>query len=295
MALGTKTKAQGIGHLTSGQSTLLAELESELAAETGENDAADAWDDEPYGAGFDRSEQEKDLMDVNADQDDWSKCSSHSELSHYFFLILNCSNSLTVAAFESAPPPSIGIVSPAIENVWTTKSTPVAYVAVRSVSPAPSSSDNPWSNSGEDISAAFSKPATYPSLSTQSILQPKPASAVSIIGAKSSFNAPAPADDGWGAFGEGEAVVVENSTPATPSAAQSPSGGGSMAGMSKEEKAAEMTRRKEERKAVSLVLFNLFHLLPFSLFRGYLLMHIQCLRLLRQRIAQLKEQKKGGA
>lgn len=65
------SKLGGKGNLTAGQSTLLAELESEMAA--ADTTATDAWDDEPYGAGFDKSEQEKDLMDVNADQDDWSE------------------------------------------------------------------------------------------------------------------------------------------------------------------------------------------------------------------------------
>lgn len=139
-----------------------------------------------------------------------------------------------------------------MENAWSTstKSPPLASTA----SAAPVVPDNPWSNSGEDISSVFSKPATYPSLSTQSTLQPKQPSSLNI-----STSVSPPADDGWAAFGEGEAVDVEKPSPATPAATPS----GNLAGMSKEEKAAEMARRREERKAVSNH-FLLSYVIPCS-------------------------------
>jgi SCY1-like protein 1 len=62
--------------------------------------------------------------------------------------------------------------------------------------------------------------------------------------------------DDWGGFGDGDMVAINEKTAKVEATTAI-----SMAGMSKEEKAAEMARRREERKA---------------------------------RIAQLKEQKKGG-
>ena len=69
----------------------------------------------------------------------------------------------------------------------------------------------------------------------------------------------------------------------SPSPAPAPSSVvGGMAGMTKEEKAAEMARRREERKQVCK-----------SIFGGPMLHPTHFQRM--QRIAALKEQKKGGA
>jgi len=48
----------------------MAELEKEMKSEDVE--VADAWDDDtPYGEGPGKADLGEDLMDVNADQDDW--------------------------------------------------------------------------------------------------------------------------------------------------------------------------------------------------------------------------------
>jgi hypothetical protein len=61
---------------------------------------------------------------------------------------------------------------------------------------------------------------------------------------------------------------------------------GTTAGMTKEEKAAEMARRKEERKQVRLSFFRAFLFLTAC---------VSVLVVVFQRIAQLKEQKKNAA
>lgn len=50
----------------------MAELEKEIKRDDVE--VADAWDDEPYGEEPETPAADDDLMDVNADQDDWSEC-----------------------------------------------------------------------------------------------------------------------------------------------------------------------------------------------------------------------------
>ena len=68
MALGTKTK----GGMSNGQAALMAELEKEM--ESDKVEVADAWDDDaPYGEEHEKADADGDLMDVNADQDDWSE------------------------------------------------------------------------------------------------------------------------------------------------------------------------------------------------------------------------------
>jgi SCY1-like protein 1 len=164
------------------------------------------------------------------------------------------------AAFESAP--AISAQEDAASSVWGVKlQSPTHNVA----------SENPW-NDADDLASAF-KASNYPSLSTQSTLQPKRLSSshmasvnsgvstpsVGISAVPSTWQSPVTSpklSDDWGGFGGGDMVAVdEKSTKGEATTV-------SMAGMSKEEKAAEMARRREERKA---------------------------------RIAQLKEQKKGGA
>lgn len=63
MALGSKLGSKGA--LSNGQAALMAELEKEMKSE--EVEVADAWDDDAP------EETGGDLMDVNADQDDWSE------------------------------------------------------------------------------------------------------------------------------------------------------------------------------------------------------------------------------
>jgi hypothetical protein len=68
MALGTKTK----GGMSNGQAALMAELEKEM--ESDKVEVADAWDDDaPYGEEAEKADADADLMDLNADQDDWSE------------------------------------------------------------------------------------------------------------------------------------------------------------------------------------------------------------------------------
>lgn len=68
MALGSKLGAKANGH-----AALMAELEKEMKDE--EVEVADAWDDDdPYAAeDSTKNNLGDDLIDVNADQDDWSK------------------------------------------------------------------------------------------------------------------------------------------------------------------------------------------------------------------------------
>ncbi|KIM19636.1 hypothetical protein M408DRAFT_196263 [Serendipita vermifera MAFF 305830] len=230
MALGS---AKGKGGMSNGQAALMAELEKEMKSE--EVEVADAWDDDDQATPAEVDEAGGDLMDVNADEDDWT-------------------------AFESAP---TGSAPPAdtAAAAWGAALQSPASITV---------SENPWQESADDLASAFNAQPTYPSLSTSSTLQPKTTSSrlgssgkstPSMSAVPSTWQSPitspkvanADADD-WG-----NVVAVEDVRSA---AASPPPASASMAGMSKEEKAAEMARRREERKA---------------------------------RIAQLKEQKKGGA
>jgi SCY1-like protein 1 len=168
------------------------------------------------------------------------------------------------AAFESAPP--VSAPEDAASSAWGVKLQSTTHSVA---------SENPWKDAAtDDLASAFKAP-NYPSLSTQSTLQPKPLSSTSHITSSNSgistpsvgmsvvpstwqspVTSPKLTDD-WGGFGGSDMVAVDEK-----SAKREASPAVSMAGMNKEEKAAEMARRREERKA---------------------------------RIAQLKEQKKGGA
>ena len=70
MTLGSKLGTKG--GLNNGHAALMAELENEM--KDNEIEVADAWDgDDPYAAPDSAKENTgDDLMDVNADQDDWS-------------------------------------------------------------------------------------------------------------------------------------------------------------------------------------------------------------------------------
>ncbi|KAG8862198.1 hypothetical protein FRC20_011315 [Serendipita sp. 405] len=231
MALGSKLGTKG------GQAALMAELEKEMQKD--ETEFANAWgDDDPYASNAPNGQADLggDLMDVNADQDDWTP-------------------------FESASPQT---ANPTIKSL-------------RSIVQA----DNPWQLSTDDLAAAFNKPTTYSTLSTQvggmsqSPNSPTPAKQrLGAVSAQSTYSNTVPSTpstaqsptmaskstDDWGGFGASDMVAVDTDKVETSKSA-SASSTGNLAGMTKEEKAAEMARRREERKA---------------------------------RIAQLKEQKKGG-
>ncbi|PVF93690.1 hypothetical protein CPB86DRAFT_89786 [Serendipita vermifera] len=245
MALGSKLGTKG--KLGNGHADLMAELEKEMKED--EAEVAEAWDDDDNNNPYDTVAKEEttqgDLMDVNADQDDWS-------------------------AFESAPPKIQSMPVDESQSAWRTETKPKVPKI---------KSDNPWQDSSEDIAAAFNSTPSYPTLSTEPILQPKALASSTQNGASSSLKSggstpsvamstipstwqspiATPKVDDWGTVGEADMVTVENKPKAVLSPASSSAG---VSGLSKEEKAAEMARRREERKA---------------------------------RIAQLKEQKKGGA
>jgi hypothetical protein len=67
MNLGSQLGTKGGRH-----AALMAELENEM--KDAEIEVADAWDDDdPYGAPDSAKGNAGDLIDVNADQDDWSE------------------------------------------------------------------------------------------------------------------------------------------------------------------------------------------------------------------------------
>jgi SCY1-like protein 1 len=262
MALGSKLGTKG--KLAGGHADLMAELEKEMKED--EAEVADAWDDDddnnPFDTGVKDESTQGDLMDVNADQDDWSELG--------FFLIIHA-RELTglLAAFESAPPATTkiqGMPTDESQNAWKAETKPKVPKI---------KSDNPWQDSAEDLAAAFSSTPNYPTLSTEPILHPKvlksnsvksggSTTSAAISNVPSTWQSPVatPKVDDWGTMGEGDMVAVEEKHMAALSPASTGSPAGGLSGLSKEEKAAEMARRREERKA---------------------------------RIAQLKEQKKGGA
>ena len=162
-----------------------------------------------------------------------------------------------------------------IIGAFETAPTPVAPVSNVNVPAAA----NPWQNSAEDVASAFSKPPEYPTLSTQSIWQAKSVTSPTAASGRSTPSAvmstlpstwqspvaspnPIAVKDEWGGFDDDMVPVAAQVQATATSESGKASPVASLGGMSKEEKAAEMTRRREERKA---------------------------------RIAQLKEQKKGAA
>ncbi|KAI8975880.1 hypothetical protein BD414DRAFT_171788 [Trametes punicea] len=154
-----------------------------------------------------------DLMDVNADDDDWS-------------------------AFETAPAPTtegsgLGFGNVAFQSTTTPAVTAGSWAAPTSTKP---SACNEWGSPPPTLAPQASRASTSSrSGPSATLASPRPSSIL---------RSPTPSDSG----------KIEATPPASTTH--------SMAGMTKEEKAAEMARRKEER---------------------------------RQRIAALKEQKKHAA
>ncbi|KAF8320793.1 hypothetical protein DL93DRAFT_2073508 [Clavulina sp. PMI_390] len=206
-----------------GSSSLAAELEREAAAEMG--GGSDAW------------AESGDLMDVNADAGDWTD-----------FQTGPSAVEMETAWEESLDQESLE-PSPAVSRAISPKPVSTTSSAIRT---SAVSSPKPLF-SGLAPASPPSKPIVVQRAAAIGAANPPPPVAPVVIPPQA--KAPAPASSvpgGWDNDFDDEAP------PATPSAA-APTG--SMAGMSKDEKAAEMARRREERK---------------------------------QRIAALKEQKKTG-
>jgi len=207
------------------KSSLAAELGLEAAAETG---AGDVWGDEG------------DLIDVNADAGDWSEPLNVTSLVRWSPLTLysNC-----LADFQSGPAPL------ELEDAWgdsldqesnepaptasTVASPALAHVARAAEPPRPPLNGLPQHHPQpiklQNSATAQRKSPPVPTVHTPSAAAPSRPVALAIPG---NWN-----DD------------FDDSS--SPSPAPAPSSVvGSMAGMTKEEKAAEMARRREERKQV---------------------------------------------
>ena len=210
--------------LTSHKSTL-GDLPAELIEET-----SGSWAD-------------GDLMDVNADEDDWSECTRKSSGS-----VILCPFS---GAFASAPDGkevnAIGLgfedVSEQAQGEFRTP-TFCAYVIDIWIH---LDDDDPWGSmdGSESLVTRSAEPPSYPRLSTQPARKPTaPASlrtttlsqpyALSSNHHSSRTSSPKPPDQD-----------KRTPSPVPPVAVGT-------AGMTKEEKAAEMARRKEERKQVRM-------------------------------------------
>lgn len=175
-------------------------LADSVAAEwEDDGDAANAW-------GTD------DLIDVNADEDDW-------------------------AAFESAPiaetvvpPPQDYYVKPSLSSVPAFQAHGGPYpapTAKQASQPSPSKAKYPPAKASPAPSGTFSAKTSYPMSNGASV----------------------PEADGWGDMDD-EAATPTSSSISAASAAAAPSLP-TLAAMSKDEKDKEMARRREERKAVS--------------------------------------------
>ncbi|OCF38137.1 SCY1 protein kinase [Kwoniella heveanensis BCC8398] len=173
-------------------------LADTLAGEWEEDeDTANAWGND-------------DLMDVNADDDDWS-------------------------AFESAPVPEIVVpppqsyyVTPTPKTNGTTTTNTKPAVPVKNVVPSASPKPSPV--------AAFAQASNNAPAAKSSLIPSSPALPATT------------ANEEWGDVEGGGAGESAKSSPAK-AAAASATATQSLAGMSKEEKDKEMARRREERKA----------------------------------------------
>ncbi|ODO05374.1 SCY1 protein kinase [Cryptococcus wingfieldii CBS 7118] len=161
-----------------------------------------------------------DLMDVNADQDDWS-------------------------AFESAPVPEVVVPPP---QDYYVKPTPKAKPAPKST-PAPAAKPepipvpSPVPPPAPLLAPAVSASPTPPSPPTT--LAPKPIKPTpSPIAAQTPILTSSPALSQVSAMAKSPAPSFSSEL-----SAGTATGGGGLAGMSKEEKEKEMARRREERKA----------------------------------------------
>lgn len=183
-AVGSVSKAKGMqlgASKTPASTHMPAEWAEEAAAEA---EAEEALQGNPWGT--------DDLMDVNADQDDWSKCSVGLALAP-------CSNAVfTSAAFETAPAP---VVSFGFSDTGH------------------DAASNDWG--AELVAPATRKPGIHSQMQSP---------------VTTSFRSSTPSESG-----KTDPVHSRGASPAPAAAA-----------MSKEEKAAEMARRKEERKQVRL-------------------------------------------
>jgi SCY1-like protein 1 len=215
MGLDTASRAKGMQLGASkvpasvAAASLAAQLEEEAAAEEGV-------EGNPWGT--------DDLIDINADEDDWS-------------------------AFESAPiPPTIVEPKPLSAVGYGLNGTTLRD----GTSSIPDQSDDPWGgvdsgniggmgsnpwNSDDDPWRKDPTP-TYPSLSTQPrnlvVTKSRATSVTSSQQSTPVSSPPPPESDGWTEVEKKNPI----STPVIPN----------LASMSKGDKAAEMARRKEERK-----------------------------------------------
>jgi SCY1-like protein 1 len=197
--------------------SLAAQLTEEAAAEEGT-------DGNPWGT--------DDLIDINADQDDWSKlyfCAKES---------VKTDDHRITGAFESAPAPLIVEPKPlpasGLGPKLQSSTSSFASSQTKGDFIAQDNHFDPWKD--EDPLSTQSQPAhsTQPwkaAVPISDTTLSRPSSRIS-----TPISSPPPEADGW--------ESVEKKVTTTASLVPS------MAGMSKEEKAAEMARRKEDRKMV---------------------------------------------
>ncbi|KAG8962609.1 hypothetical protein FRC03_003978 [Tulasnella sp. 419] len=241
---GSKTKGMQLGANKIPGSVARAMLADELAAEAaGSSSVPGGWGDGD------------DLMDVTADAEDWSAFAGGGGVVENLNLDYDADGWGDMLEPEVAPdvlsPPPPPVQKPiATQSPAPRKPTVGSSVAAVANKHRPSSPLNPNSAAPPNIVFATSPPRT----STTTALPKQPLSVSSPVQPKPAEKAPAPTlDASWEAT-DWQDAESRSSTPAA--------GSQSLAAMSKEEKAAELARRREERK---------------------------------QRIAQLKEQKKAGA
>lgn len=169
-----------------------------------------------------------DLMDVTADEGDWSACACAETRPHL---------TRYAAEFESAP-----VQADEVDNPWAEAAAAPPSLSL-SQPPRPKPRPAPVFASA---AAAAPKPTPAPAV----VQQPVRASAVARAARPAVASPPAPkASDGWGASW-GDEDDDAGSIPPEPAEAEPPV---PAALLSKEDKAAEMARRREERKQVRVL------------------------------------------
>jgi hypothetical protein len=208
-----------------GSSSLAEQLEQEAAADMG---GKNTWEEEG-----------EDLMDVNADADDWSEFVGDTvdRDDEVFWR--------STGAFQSAPPASV------LDDAWgdsldQDSAEPTPTVS-RTLSPLP-----PPTVTLPRATAPQNAPSLRVNMMSTAVsdlpkIQPT-ANSTDTPGKSTLPKAPAPSlpiPGGW------EYNSADFDSPSSSTISSAPSTApGSMAGMSKEEKMAEMARRREERKQV---------------------------------------------
>lgn len=195
-------------------SVAAAALAAQLAEETAA--ANDIGESNPWGT--------DDLIDVNADQDDWSE---HCILSDCLAKRTKCD---CIGAFESAP---------SLLTEPKTNAVGLGFDGIGNINGGvPLAVDEPWGETGDSTIWADNQME-----STTLPVQPRKPPATTKQTTRSSV--PSPEVNDWDSAAGWDAPEKKSSS--VPTAA-------SMSGVTKDERAAEMARRKEERKQVGVFL-----------------------------------------